>query len=208
MPSTTIRMPQLGESVVEGTIGKWLVRVGQRVAKDEPVVEILTDKADSEVPSPEAGIVTKLLAQEGEVVTVGASLCEIDPAGTTSAGAEPAAPPAPASSRRQTMPPPAPRQSSPPPASAPQSPAPQSSAGAPQAGASGGNGSTRASTPPPSSPSVRKLAREQGVDLAQLAGSGEGGRLSRDEVLRAATPAASTSSDKPSPTSLGHDAPA
>ena len=157
MPSTTIRMPQLGESVVEGTIGKWLVRVGQRVAKDEPVVEILTDKADSEVPSPEAGIVTKLLAQEGEVVTVGASLCEIDPAGTTSAGAEPAAPPAPAASRRQTMPPPAPKQSSPPPSpqsSAPQSSPPPSSASAAQAATSGGNGSTRASTgmPVPLSP--------------------------------------------------------
>jgi 2-oxoglutarate dehydrogenase E2 component (dihydrolipoamide succinyltransferase) len=198
MPSTTIRMPQLGESVVEGTIGKWLVRVGQRVAKDEPVVEILTDKADSEIPSPEAGIVTKLLAQEGEVVTVGASLCEIDPAGTTSAGAEPAAPPPP---RSAPVPPPPRSQSVPPPASA------ASSASSASSSSSSGNGSARSSVPPAAAPSVRKLAREQGVDLGQLAGSGEGGRVTRDDVLRAAAPASPTSAGTTSATSVSHDAP-
>src|SRR5262245_10363733 len=78
MSSTTIRMPQLGESVVEGTVGKWLVREGQHVDKDQAVVEILTDKADSEVPSPESGTVTKLLVREGDVVAVGAALCEVE----------------------------------------------------------------------------------------------------------------------------------
>ena len=73
--TTTVAMPQLGESVVEGTIGKWLVQEGDRVERDQPVVEILTDKADSEVPSPVAGVVVKLLAQEDDVVRVGAGLC-------------------------------------------------------------------------------------------------------------------------------------
>src|SRR3954451_18900990 len=79
--TTTVTMPQLGESVVEGTIGKWLVREGDRVERDQPVVEILTDKADSEVPSPVSGVIQKLLAQEDEVVRVGAGLCVIDEAG-------------------------------------------------------------------------------------------------------------------------------
>ena len=70
--STTVTMPQLGESVVEGTIGKWLVKEGDRVERDQAVVEVLTDKADSEVPSPVAGVVSKLLAKEDEVVRVGA----------------------------------------------------------------------------------------------------------------------------------------
>src|SRR5689334_10879191 len=79
--TTTVAMPQLGESVVEGTIGKWLVQEGDRIERDQPVVEILTDKADSEVPSPVSGVVVKLLAREDDVVRVGAGLCEIDEAG-------------------------------------------------------------------------------------------------------------------------------
>ncbi|MBK7152494.1 MAG: 2-oxo acid dehydrogenase subunit E2 [Sandaracinaceae bacterium] len=82
-------MPQLGESVVEGTVGKWLVSEGDAVAKDQPIVEILTDKADSEVPSPVAGVVRKIHAVADAVVSVGAVLCEIE-AGAT-AGASPAA---------------------------------------------------------------------------------------------------------------------
>jgi 2-oxoglutarate dehydrogenase E2 component (dihydrolipoamide succinyltransferase) len=174
MAINTIRMPQLGESVVEGTIGKWLVREGERVEKDQPVVEILTDKADSEVPSSAAGVVTKLLAAEGQVVAVGDALCEVDPAAT--AGAAPAPrtkdakeAPAPAA--------PAPRASAP-------SQAPAASASA--AAAPSGNGRNAAA---PSSPSVRKLAREHGVDLQQLAGSGDGGRITHEDVTRAATPA-------------------
>jgi len=165
MAINTIRMPQLGESVVEGTIGKWLVREGERVEKDQPVVEILTDKADSEVPAPAAGVVTKLLAAEGQVVAVGDALCEVDPAATASAAA--------------------PRMSEPPrPAPAAAGNQATSSAGAVAAQA-GGNGRGAA----PSSPSVRKLAREHGVDLQQVAGSGDGGRLTHDDVIRAAAPA-------------------
>lgn len=96
--TTTLTMPQLGESVVEGTIGKWLVQEGDRVERDQPVVEVLTDKADSEVPSPVSGVVVSLLAGEDDVVSVGAGLCEIDE------NAEASASPA----RKATPPPPKP----------------------------------------------------------------------------------------------------
>ena len=91
-------MPQLGESVVEGTVGKWLVSEGDAVAKDQPIVEILTDKADSEVPSPVAGVITKIHAAADAVVSVGAVLCEIEAgatAGASPAASAPAAAPAP-----------------------------------------------------------------------------------------------------------------
>ena len=89
---STIRMPQLGESVVEGTVGKWLVQEGQRIEKDQPVVEILTDKADSEINAAEAGVLTRIVAAEGATVSVGDVLCEIDPnAQAAAAPAKPAA---------------------------------------------------------------------------------------------------------------------
>jgi len=94
---TKVTMPQLGESVVEGTIGKWLVSVGQSVAKDEPIVEILTDKADSELPAPVAGVVTHLFAAEDDIVAVGDPICEIDESAEVSTSAAEAshdAPPA------------------------------------------------------------------------------------------------------------------
>jgi 2-oxoglutarate dehydrogenase E2 component (dihydrolipoamide succinyltransferase) len=139
--ATKVTMPQLGESVVEGTIGKWLVSVGQSVAKDEPIVEILTDKADSELPSPVAGVVTQLLAAEDDIIAVGDPICEIDE--NAQAGATPAA-------------------------------ASDDSPAAPDAGSAS-----------PTSPSVRKLAREQDVDLSGVQGSGEGGRIVHDDVMAA-----------------------
>ncbi|MEM8607472.1 MAG: dihydrolipoamide acetyltransferase family protein [Myxococcota bacterium] len=106
-----VTMPQLGESVVEGTIGKWLVAVGDAVAKDEPLVEILTDKADSELPSPIAGVITKLLADVDDVVAVGDPICEIDESAEASAtqaapaeAAKPAAPAAAAPASAPTSP--------------------------------------------------------------------------------------------------------
>jgi len=159
---STIRMPQLGESVVEGTVGKWLVQQGQRVEKDQPVVEILTDKADSEVPASEAGVVVRILVKEGDVVAVGDALCEL---GEASASA--AAPAAPAAAR-----------------------------------SGNGNGSG-ASEDAAASPSVRKLAREQGVELHAVRGSGEGGRVTKDDVLAAVGQSASGSVPPPAPSSAG-----
>jgi 2-oxoglutarate dehydrogenase E2 component (dihydrolipoamide succinyltransferase) len=143
--ATQVTMPQLGESVVEGTIGKWLVSVGQSVSKDDPLVEILTDKADSELPAPVSGVVTKLLAEVDDIVAVGDAICEIDENATASADA-PAAAPEP--------------EAAPPPAASTEGPA-------------------------PTSPSVRKLARENDVDLSNVQGSGDGGRIMRGDVMAA-----------------------
>jgi 2-oxoglutarate dehydrogenase E2 component (dihydrolipoamide succinyltransferase) len=156
--ATKVTMPQLGESVVEGTIGKWLVSVGQSVAKDEPIVEILTDKADSELPAPVAGVVTQLLAAEDDIIAVGDAICEIDE--NAQASATPAA----------------------------------ASDDAPAA--------TGASAPPPTSPSVRKLAREKDVDLSGVQGSGESGRIMHDDVMAAigsAPPRERTATPPPPP---------
>jgi 2-oxoglutarate dehydrogenase E2 component (dihydrolipoamide succinyltransferase) len=142
--ATKVTMPQLGESVVEGTIGKWLVSVGQSVAKDEPIVEILTDKADSELPAPVAGVVTQLLAAEDDIIAVGDAICEIDE--NAQAVATPSA----------------------------------ASVDAPVPTDAGD-----ASSPSPTSPSVRKLAREKDVDLAGVQGSGDGGRIMQDDVMEA-----------------------
>lgn len=151
--ATTVEMPQLGESIVEGQIGDWLVQQGQRVERDQPLVTILTDKTDTDIPAPEAGVVTQILVQTGDVVEVGAALCVIDANAEATAGATPVA------------------------AAAPE-PAPAASA-----------------DPPAAPPSVRKLAREKDVDLAKVQGTGEGGRITRDDVLKAAAapaPAAGT----------------
>ncbi len=159
--TTTVTMPQLGESVVEGTIGKWLVREGDRVTRDQPVVEVLTDKADSEVPSPVAGVVTKLLAQEDEVVRVGAGLCVIDESGAAASAPRPSAAPKPVEGRPELMPaapasPRAQRSERPP---APEAAAQPKAAGGPAAIATAA-----------ASPSMRKLAREQGIDLSAVRG--------------------------------------
>src|SRR5688572_220150 len=89
--TTKVTMPQLGESVVEGTVGKWLVQEGERVSKDQPLLEILTDKADTELPSPVDGVVVRIAFQVDDVAQVGDVLCEIDEAAEASAGAAPAA---------------------------------------------------------------------------------------------------------------------
>lgn len=150
-------MPELGESVVEGTVGKWLVAQGTSVEKDQPVVEILTDKADSEVPAPEAGVVTRMLVSEGDVVAVGAPLFEIE-ARSASARSATSATTATGATR----------------------PAAEVIPGADAAPRVIGS-------EPPASPAVRRLAREHGVDLTHLAGTGTGGRVTRDDVLRATT---------------------
>src|SRR2546423_5895428 len=88
--ATTVTMPQLGESVVEGTVVRWIVQVGQKVERDGPLVEVATDKANTEVPSPSAGVLVEVLAKEGAVVPVGAPLCQIDEAAQAQAAPKPA----------------------------------------------------------------------------------------------------------------------
>ena len=194
---TSIQMPQLGETIVEGTILKWLKSEGDQVKADEPLFEISTDKVDTEVPSPVAGTVTKLLVAEGATVPVGTAVMEIDDgsgAGGNGASA-PASAPAAAPAQAATPVAEAPAEAAPP---APQTQTQQPAAPAPTAPAP----STMPDRGPRSgilSPIVRKLARERGIDLATIAGTGEGGRITKADVLAAAAPPAAGTTVAPLP---------
>ena len=90
--ATTVSMPQLGESIVEGQVGDWFVQEGQKVERDQPLVTILTDKTDTEIPAPEAGVVVKIHAQTDDMIAVGAPLCDIDPGAEATASGDDAEP--------------------------------------------------------------------------------------------------------------------
>ncbi|SDH05351.1 2-oxoglutarate dehydrogenase, E2 component, dihydrolipoamide succinyltransferase [Microbacterium sp. 77mftsu3.1] len=183
-------LPELGESVTEGTVTRWLKQVGDDVAVDEPLLEISTDKVDTEIPSPIAGTLTEILVQEDETVEVGAVLARVG-SGAAAAPAEPA-PAAPAEEKAPEAPQAqestqdapaaeAPKADAPaaeaPKAEAPKAEAPQ--AEAPQA-APAEDGVTYVT------PLVRKLAQQHGVDLSTITGSGVGGRIRKEDVLKAA----------------------
>jgi pyruvate dehydrogenase E2 component (dihydrolipoamide acetyltransferase) len=195
---TAVKMPQLGETVIEGTILKWLKQEGDQVALDEPLFEISTDKVDTEVPSSAAGTLTKILVAEGETVAVGTELAEISEVGTDGAAAPGAAAQLAADDSANAQASPGTAGG----ADAPSAPAPPASAPAPQPVAtsvtvpsepasSGVAASTQTVEPPPDrgtrsqilSPLVRKLATEHGVDLGQVAGTGTGGRITKNDVL-------------------------
>lgn len=162
--STTVSMPQLGETVTEGTVLRWMKQVGDSIAQDEPIVEISTDKVDTEIPSPVAGVVAELLVDEGAVIEVGTAMAVI-----TREGEEAPAPAA------ESPPPSEPDAEPPPPAAVreePPSPAPAAPAPA---------GRTAAAAF--LSPVVRKLAREHGIDPAAVQGTGRDGRVTRNDVL-------------------------
>ena len=152
---TEIRVPTLGESVTEATIGRWFKKAGDEVKVDEPLVELETDKVTIEVPAPTAGVLSDIAAKDGETVAVGALLGEIKP-GT---GASPA--PAKAAPSPAPKPPPAPA-----------APAPQASAPTQLAPAEA-----------PLAPSVRKIATETGIDPAAVPGSGKDGRVTKGDML-------------------------
>ena len=158
-------MPQLGETVTEGTVGRWLKKAGDAVAKYEPLLEVETDKVASEIPSPFSGTLTRIIADEGSTVPVGAPVCEIVAAGETPS-AQPA-PPTPA----VTAP-----ASGAPAATAPARVPAAAPAPAPVEVQSAGNGVRY-------SPAVRRLARMHHIDLAGLAGSGRGGRVTARDVM-------------------------
>jgi len=167
-------MPQLGETVTEGTITKWLKSVGDQIARDEPLFEVSTDKVDSEVPSPAEGVLTEILVEEGDTVDVGARLAVIGDGAASDGAAAPeattAAPPPAAPPAAEAALPAPPVAATPigepaaPPAPAP-SPAPVGS----------GTGLVL-------SPVVRKLLGEHGIDPASVTGTGLGGRITRDDV--------------------------
>jgi 2-oxoglutarate dehydrogenase E2 component (dihydrolipoamide succinyltransferase) len=158
---TEIRVPALGESVTEATIGKWFKKPGDAVAVDEPLVELETDKVTIEVPAPAAGVLADIAAKDGDTVAVGAVLGQIKD-GATGAAVKPA----------QAAPTVAAPSASAPPSSAPAAVPKPAAAAAKPADA-------------PLAPSVRKLAAESGVDVAGVAGSGKDGRLTKGDMLAA-----------------------
>jgi len=161
-------MPQMGESIFEGTITKWLKKPGDKVERDEPLFEISTDKVDAEIPSPTAGVLKEIKIPEGHTVPIQTVVAVIDGAGGAAA---PAPPPAPAA-----------KPASAPAALAPANPAPPPAAAAAPASA--------ASIPAPasgterihSSPLVRRMAKEHGIDLTALEGTGAGGRITKEDM--------------------------
>ena len=198
-----VKMPQLGESVAEGTIGRWLKKPGEHVDKYEPIVEVITDKVNAEVPSPFAGTLTKILAEEGATVPNNAEIAEIDETGVAGASAEAPSEAAPAAAGEpgaaepepertvlgttapqregasgdgRTMPSAAPAPAEAPMAAPPAAMATGAAAVAAEAEA-GGEPSGRVT------PAVRRLAREHGVDLSRLTGTGQGGRITREDVM-------------------------
>ncbi|MEN4446578.1 2-oxoglutarate dehydrogenase, E2 component, dihydrolipoamide succinyltransferase [Mycobacterium sp. SMC-18] len=215
--ATSIVMPTLGESVTEGTVTRWLKKVGDSVEVDEPLVEVSTDKVDTEIPSPIAGVLLSITADEDDVVSIGGELAKIGAAGSAPAAAPapeaPAPAPAPEPAAAPTPPPapPAPAAPTPPPAPAP-APAPAAPApAAPAAAAPAASSSDDAS--PYVTPLVRKLAAENNVDLASVQGTGVGGRIRKQDVLAAAeaakAPAApAAASSAPAPAAPAAKAPA
>ncbi|MDO8382483.1 MAG: 2-oxoglutarate dehydrogenase, E2 component, dihydrolipoamide succinyltransferase [Microbacterium sp.] len=212
--STSVVLPELGESVTEGTVTRWLKNVGDDVAVDEPLLEISTDKVDTEIPSPVAGVLQEIVAAEDETIAVGAVLAKIG-SGAPAAASEPAPAPAaepvtepeapstekpveadvPASEtpEQAPAPEPAPAAAAPAPAaSAPAASAPAPSAPAPSAPAAPAPAPAPATSSDSSddrtyvTPLVRRLAQQQGVDLASVTGTGVGGRIRKEDVLKAA----------------------
>jgi 2-oxoglutarate dehydrogenase E2 component (dihydrolipoamide succinyltransferase) len=209
----SVTMPRLGESVTEGTVTRWLKKEGEQVEADEPLLEVSTDKVDTEIPSPASGVLTAIKVGEDETVEVGVELATIDEAGTAAApapaekaeapqpspepqpaqAAAPAAveekPPAPAeqpapqpAAAQQTQPEePAPVAAATAPAPQSQAPAAQPAPAAPEAEEEGEDVAGAYVTP-----LVRKLAAEHGVDLAEVKGTGVGGRIRKQDVLEAA----------------------
>ncbi|WP_396656393.1 2-oxoglutarate dehydrogenase, E2 component, dihydrolipoamide succinyltransferase [Microbacterium sp.] len=191
-------LPELGESVTEGTVTRWLKQVGDDVDTDEPLLEISTDKVDTEIPSPFSGTLLEILVAEDETVAVGTALARIGASGAAAAPAEPEAEPeAPAAEAEPTPEPepaPAPQPEAqaaaaapePEPASAPEPAAPAAEpAPAPAATPALGDDSVTYVTP-----LVRRLAQQQGVDLSTITGTGVGGRIRKEDVLKAAAAAA------------------
>jgi 2-oxoglutarate dehydrogenase E2 component (dihydrolipoamide succinyltransferase) len=190
-------MPQMGVSVSEGTITKWLKQEGEQIAADEPLLEISTDKVDTEVPSPGEGVVQQILVQEGETVDVGTKLAVIVPAGAEAPATEAATPapeaPAPAEPTAEE-PEPQPEQAPPPPSPAESPPAPAEPA------TDGAGEKTFVS------PVVARIASEHGVDVSQVPGSGRGGRVTKKDIV--AFVESGQAAAQPAPAEAAPEAPA
>ncbi len=170
-------MPQMGESIFEGTITKWLKKPGDKVERDEPLFEISTDKVDAEIPSPSAGVLQEIKIPEGQTVPIQTVVAVIDAVGSAAASAPAPAPAKVPASAPAAVPPPAPTAAKPavpasqaaPPAAAPAAPAAQAA-------------SATSTERVHSSPLVRRLAKEHGIDLGTLAGTGAAGRITKEDM--------------------------
>jgi pyruvate dehydrogenase E2 component (dihydrolipoamide acetyltransferase) len=208
--STEVVMPQMGESIAEGTITRWMKQVGDRVEREEPLFEISTDKVDAEIPSPAAGTLLEIRFKEGETVEVNKVVAVIGegngqattpqaqaqaPAPAAQAAAESTPPPQTQAAAQQTTPTPVPTAAQAP-AAPPQPPATQQSAPAPQTSAQpapqtqpagarddGGAQTVEELRRTKSSPLVRNIAREHGIDITRLEGTGASGRVTKNDIL-------------------------
>ena len=219
---TTVTMPALGESVTEGTVTRWLKQEGDDVEVDEPLLEVSTDKVDTEIPSPVAGKLNKILVQEDDTVPVGADLAVIGGSGGGSAPAAAAEAPAPEPAAAAPAPaapapasaapaPAAPAPASAAPAPAPAAPAPAAAAPAPAAAAPASSDDTEGRDAAAYvTPLVRKLAADHGIDLATLTGTGIGGRIRKQDVMAAAEAkkAPAPAPEAPAPAAAAPAAPA
>ncbi|MEP6715758.1 MAG: 2-oxoglutarate dehydrogenase, E2 component, dihydrolipoamide succinyltransferase [Terriglobia bacterium] len=187
---TDVVMPQMGESIVEGTLTKWLKKTGDKVERDEPLFEISTDKVDTEIPSPVSGILADVMVQEGQTVQVNAIVARINDGGDAPAAAAPTqAPPA------EAPPAPAPAvAAAPPPRPAPAAPA------APAVSAPAAPIAEEFKEPAgPLSPLVRKMARENNIDLGKVTGTGAGGRITKEDLEAHSKPATGAPAQAPQP---------
>jgi 2-oxoglutarate dehydrogenase E2 component (dihydrolipoamide succinyltransferase) len=192
MATIDVIMPQMGESIAEGTLSRWIKKVGETVKRDEPIFEISTDKVDAEIPAPSAGVLTEILVQEGQTVAVQTVVAKIDT--EAAAGAEKPVAPAPAPAAAAPAPPPAP------PAPAPPAPAPKPAAAAPAPAPAArpvaerprtghvaeGNGEMETAEERlrrRSTPLVRKMVAEHNLDLSEIPGTGLAGRVTKNDVL-------------------------
>ncbi|HEY0157329.1 MAG TPA: 2-oxoglutarate dehydrogenase, E2 component, dihydrolipoamide succinyltransferase [Thermoanaerobaculia bacterium] len=204
-------MPQMGESIAEGTVSKWLKNVGDKVERDEPLLEISTDKVDAEIPSPAAGVLTEILAKEGETVPVNAVVARIAAEGAAAEAAPAEAPkPAAEAAAAPQAPEPAPAEQKAAneataqeiqqdaPAAAPQATSNQQPATTAEGGEVTSLDERRRTK---SSPLVRKIAAENNVDISQLQGTGVSGRVTKNDILdflqQPAKPAAASSPSGP-----------
>ncbi|MBV2353619.1 2-oxoglutarate dehydrogenase, E2 component, dihydrolipoamide succinyltransferase [Streptomyces sp. J2-1] len=206
---TDVVLPALGESVTEGTVTRWLKSVGDSVEADEPLLEVSTDKVDTEIPAPTAGVLLEIVVGEDETAEVGAKLAVIGAPGAAPAAAPAPAAPAPAPAAEAPAAPaptPAPEPTpAPAPAQAP-APTPQPQAAAPAAAPAPAAPAAEAPAPVAAqasdegayvTPLVRKLAAENGVDLSTVKGTGVGGRIRKQDVLAAAEAAKSAAAPAP-----------
>ncbi len=190
-------MPQMGESIFEGTITKWLKKPGDKVERDEPLFEISTDKVDAEIPSPSAGVLDEIKVKEGQTVPINTVVAVIDAAGSATSAPPPA--PAPAKAAPAPAATPAPAAAAPKPQIVPP-PAPQPAA-APAASA------TKDAARVHSSPLVRRMAKEHGIDLTTVPGTGAGGRVSKQDIEAVISGSGAAAAAAPAPAASAPPAP-